>query len=67
MDLPAIALAAGSVGGLGEDSLPLMVTAGLIGGTITAGSRTGAYFPRVTVKSVTSTASSGTGVLGMPW
>ncbi len=37
--IPAGALlAAGSVGVLGEDSLPLMVAAGLIGGTITAGS-----------------------------
>lgn len=37
--IPAGALlAAGSVGGLGEDSLPLMIAAGLIGGTITAGS-----------------------------
>ena len=37
--IPAGALlAAGSVGGLGPDSLPLMVAAGLIGGTITAGS-----------------------------
>ncbi len=37
--IPAGALlAAGSVGALGEDSLPLMVAAGLIGGTITAGS-----------------------------
>jgi hypothetical protein len=37
--IPAGALlAAGSIGGLGEDSLPLMVAAGLIGGTITAGS-----------------------------
>ena len=37
--IPAGALlAAGAVGGLGEDSLPLMVAAGLIGGTITAGS-----------------------------
>jgi hypothetical protein len=31
-------LAAGAAGGLGEDSLPLMIAAGLIGGTITAGS-----------------------------
>jgi len=37
--IPAGALlAAGSVGGLGDDSLPLMIAAGLIGGTITAGS-----------------------------
>jgi hypothetical protein len=37
--IPAGALlAAGSVGVLGEDSLPLMFAAGLIGGTITAGS-----------------------------
>jgi hypothetical protein len=37
--IPAGALlAAGSIGGLGDDSLPLMVAAGLIGGTITAGS-----------------------------
>lgn len=37
--IPAGALlAAGSVGGLGEGSLPLMIAAGLIGGTITAGS-----------------------------
>ena len=37
--IPAGALlAAGSVGGLGDDNLPLMVAAGLIGGTITAGS-----------------------------
>jgi hypothetical protein len=37
--IPAGALlAAGSVGGLGEDSLPLMIAAGLVGGTITAGS-----------------------------
>lgn len=37
--IPAGALlAAGAIGGLGPDSLPLMVAAGLIGGTITAGS-----------------------------
>lgn len=37
--IPAGALlAAGSVGGLGDDSLPLMIAAGLVGGTITAGS-----------------------------
>ena len=37
--IPAGALlAAGSVGGLGDDNLPLMIAAGLIGGTITAGS-----------------------------
>ncbi|MEO7386898.1 MAG: DUF4126 domain-containing protein [Gammaproteobacteria bacterium] len=37
--IPAGALlAAGTVGGLGDDSLPLMIAAGLIGGTITAGS-----------------------------
>jgi len=37
--IPAGALlAAGSVGGLGPDSLPLMIAAGLVGGTITAGS-----------------------------
>ncbi|MDH4023741.1 MAG: DUF4126 domain-containing protein [Gammaproteobacteria bacterium] len=37
--IPAGALlAAGSVGVLGEDSLPLMFAAGMIGGTITAGS-----------------------------
>lgn len=37
--IPAGALlAAGAAGGLGEGSLPLMIAAGLIGGTITAGS-----------------------------
>lgn len=37
--IPAGALlAAGAIGGLGPDSLPLMVAAGLVGGTITAGS-----------------------------
>jgi hypothetical protein len=37
--IPAGALlAAGAAGGLGEGSLPLMLAAGLIGGTITAGS-----------------------------
>ena len=37
--IPAGALlAAGAVGGLGDDNLPLMIAAGLIGGTITAGS-----------------------------
>jgi hypothetical protein len=37
--IPAGALlAAGSIGAFGEDSLPLMVAAGLVGGTITAGS-----------------------------
>lgn len=37
--IPAGALlAAGSIGALGDDSLPLLVAAGLIGGTITAGS-----------------------------
>lgn len=37
--IPAGALlAAGSIGALGEDSLPLLIAAGLIGGTITAGS-----------------------------
>ncbi|MEO8223167.1 MAG: DUF4126 domain-containing protein [Gammaproteobacteria bacterium] len=37
--IPAGALlAAGAIGGLGADNLPLMVAAGLIGGTITAGS-----------------------------
>lgn len=37
--IPAGALlAAGAIGGLGPDSVPLMVAAGLIGGTITAGS-----------------------------
>lgn len=36
--IPAGALlAAGAIGGLGPDSLPLMVAAGLVGGTITAG------------------------------
>jgi len=37
--IPAGALlAAGSIGVLGEDSLPLLIAAGLVGGTITAGS-----------------------------
>jgi hypothetical protein len=37
--IPAGALlAAGSVGALGDDNLPLLIAAGLIGGTITAGS-----------------------------
>jgi len=37
--IPAGALlAAGSIGALGEDSLPVLVAAGLLGGTITAGS-----------------------------
>lgn len=37
--IPAGALlAAGAIGGLGPDSVPLMVAAGLVGGTITAGS-----------------------------
>jgi len=37
--IPAGALlAAGAIGAFGDDSLPLMVAAGLVGGTITAGS-----------------------------
>ena len=37
--IPAGALlAAGAIGGLGDDNLPLLLAAGLVGGTITAGS-----------------------------